>query len=120
MTCTRPVRLSEEMIVPCGRCVNCRIAHSREWATRIIHEASMYDDTGFVTLTYDDEHLPEDGGLRKKDFQDFLKLLRYHLGDVKIKYYMCGEYGEKNHRPHYHAIMFGVGYNHRKLVADVS
>lgn len=87
----------------------------------------------FLTLTYDEEHIPKDFSLHKKDVQGFFKRLRSYLAykdDRVIKYYCCGEYGEhkdptrpdKNHgRPHYHLIIFGVDPyddNDRKLVIE--
>ena len=62
----------------------------------------------FVTLTYDDAHIPVDHQLSKRDAQLFIKRLRYYLGKRKIRYYLCGEYGERFGRPHYHAILFNV------------
>ena len=62
----------------------------------------------FVTLTYDESHIPENRQLDKRDAQLFLKRLRYHLGGRRIRYYLCGEYGERFGRPHYHAILFNV------------
>lgn len=60
-------------------------------------------------MTYDDEHLPQDYGLHPEDLQKFWKRLRKTFdGDRRIKYYACGEYGDKYGRPHYHAIVFGV------------
>lgn len=67
------------------------------------HPASV-----FVTLTYDDAHVPKDGCLRKKDLQDFIKRLRWEVSPRKIRYYGVGEYGEGNGRPHYHCIVFGM------------
>lgn len=98
--------LREYVQVPCGRCIGCRLEHSRQWAIRIMHETMMHVDNCFLTLTYDDDHLPGDGSLKKKHFQDFMKRLRKHLG-FKVRYYHCGEYGEQNGRPHYHAVLFG-------------
>lgn len=95
--------------VPCGQCVGCRLERSRQWATRIMHETKMHDDSAFVTLTYSDEHLPKDLSLRKSDFQKFIKRLR-HTVDNKVSYFHCGEYGETNGRPHYHAILFGIRF----------
>lgn len=82
---------------------------SREWATRCVHEASLHEDNCFITLTYNDENCPLDGGLVKSDFQKFMKRLRKNTGK-KIRYYYCGEYGDKNNRPHYHAILFGYNF----------
>lgn len=91
--------------LPCGRCTGCRLERSRQWAIRIMHESMLYDDNCFLTLTYDDDNLPSDGGLRKKHFQDFMKRLRKkHSG---VRYYHSGEYGDTTNRPHYHSCMFG-------------
>lgn len=59
----------EKMDVACGQCLGCRLDHSCMWAMRIVHESSMWDADGgnsFVTLTYDNEHVPEDWSLKKK------------------------------------------------------
>jgi hypothetical protein len=77
-----------------------------------MHHSQLHDQNMFVTLTYDEEHLPLDQGLNHEHFQKFMKRLRkyawrYHDGK-KISYYMCGEYGDKFGRPHYHAIIFGL------------
>lgn len=92
-------------LVPCGKCVGCRLRRSREWAVRIMHERRYHDEACFLTLTYDDLHLPFDGGLCKKDLQDFWKRLRSKVG--KVRYFACGEYGSQLSRPHYHAALFG-------------
>ena len=64
-------RYDEEMItLPCGQCIGCRLEYSRQWAIRCMHEASMYDDNCFITLTYDNDHLPSDGSLHKSHFQN--------------------------------------------------
>lgn len=60
----------------------------------------------FVTLTYNQHNLPVDGQLQKSDFQAFIRSLRKRT-QAKIRYYYCGEYGEKFSRPHFHAILFG-------------
>ena len=90
--------------MPCCKCMACRIARTSEWTTRIMHE--LIGKIGcFITLTYDDEHLPENGTLVKEHFQKFMKRLRRFIEPTKIKYYGCGEYGENTNRPHYHAII---------------
>jgi len=112
MQCIRPFRLeSYEITVPCGKCVACKIARSREWATRAVHEMGYHQKSVFATYTYDEDHLPADGQLKKDEFRGMMKRLRKQKEKdrVRIKYYVCGEYGEQNKRPHYHAIMFGVG-----------
>ena len=69
--------------VPCGHCVACRIARSREWAVRLLHESEFWDDFCFVTLTYDDEHLVSPS-LVPRDLTLFFKRLRKDLGERKI------------------------------------
>jgi len=100
--------------VPCGRCIGCRIDYSRQWAVRCMHEASLHDQNCFITLTYDNEHLPVDHSISKKEIQRFWKRLRKYTGK-KIRYFCCGEYGEQNNRPHYHAILFGFDFNDKTL-----
>lgn len=74
---------------------------------RCLHEAQLHEDNMFLTLTYDDEHLPYGGTLVKKDFQDFMKRYRKRLGGAPLQYFHCGEYGDEKRRPHYHALLFG-------------
>jgi hypothetical protein len=112
--------------LPCGQCVSCRLEKSRVWAMRMTHEAAYWEEfhneySWFVTLTYDDNHLPYCGTLCKDDIQNFFKRLRWHFGAEKLRYYVVGEYGATcpHHeiencpqcgslqRPHYHAIIFG-------------
>jgi len=99
-----------EVTIPCGSCIGCRFERSRQWALRCVHEASLHDEKCFLTLTYDPEHLPKNNSLNKRHFQLFMKRLRKHYADKKIGYYMCGEYGEQNTRPHYHACIFGMEF----------
>lgn len=105
--------------VPCGQCSGCRLARSREWAIRCAHEASLHQENIFITLTYDDLHLPEDRSLNYRHFQLFMKrLLVYadrHLNRNKVRFYMCGEYGEQFGRPHYHACVFNLDLPDKKL-----
>lgn len=93
-------------VVPCGKCLECQQMYSLEWAHRICDEASLHSSNCFVTLTYNDEHLPADG-VNKRDLQLFIKSLRDLLDPVRIRYFACGEYGSINSRPHYHLIIFG-------------
>lgn len=111
MKCTRPFKKVIDDVVrelPCGQCMACRLNHARMWSIRISHEASCHTHNVFLTLTYDDEHLPPDGSVHKRDFQLFLKRLRKELKSDKIRYFGCGEYGDKFGRPHYHLIIFGI------------
>lgn len=98
------------LTLPCGRCRGCRLERSRQWAVRCMHEASLYEHNSFITLTYDDAHLPADLSLNHKHFQLFMKRLRKRFGS-NIRYYMCGEYGSQLLRPHYHAILFNHSFN---------
>jgi hypothetical protein len=98
--------------VPCGQCIGCRLEYSRQWAVRCMHEAQLHDQNCFITLTYDNEHLPEDGSLKKEHFQKFMKRLRKKYG--KVRFYHCGEYGENTNRPHYHACLFGFSFPDQK------
>lgn len=97
---------SGDLEIPCGRCMDCRLEYSRQWAIRCTHEAKLHPENCFITLTYDDEHLPENGSLVKKHLQDFYKRFRFQVAPKKIRHYSCGEYGDKNFRPHYHAVIF--------------
>lgn len=98
--------------VPCGKCIGCRLERSRQWAVRIVHEASLHTHSCFVTLTYDDDHCPS--GLVYRDFRLFMRRLRKFCPGVR--FFMCGEYGERFSRPHFHAVLFGCGFPDRALV----
>lgn len=106
--------------IPCGKCVGCRMEYSRQWANRCMLELEYHSSAYFVTLTYDDYHVPrsyypdEDTGeaqlsltLQPKDVTDFLKRLRKNTGQ-QFRYFYCGEYGPSTWRPHYHLIIFGL------------
>jgi len=103
-----------EIELPCGRCIGCRLERSRQWAIRCMHEGSMYDENCFLTLTYDDDHLPHDYSLNYRHFQLFMKRLRVKYPGRKIRFFMCGEYGDSTSRPHYHAILFNFNFADRK------
>lgn len=97
--------------VACGKCMDCRLSYSREWAIRCVHEASLYGDSNvFVTLTYNDENLPSDHGLHYRDFQLFMHKLR-KSAPGRGRFVMCGEYGEQFGRPHFHAILFNCRFD---------
>lgn len=104
---------SNLLALPCGQCIGCRLERSRQWAIRCVHEAQMHKKNCFITLTYNDEHLPYANTLVKRDFQLFMKRLRKAYG-AGIRYYMCGEYGDKFARPHYHAILFNMDFPDRQ------
>lgn len=89
--------------------MDCRLEHSRQWAVRIMHEAQLHEHNWFITLTYRDA--PRE--LIKWHLQDFWKRLR-HYQKEQLRYFACGEYGDKTGRPHYHAALFN--YNFTDLV----
>lgn len=125
--------------IACGKCLECRLAYTKQWAQRLVCEASLYEDNWFVTLTYNDDNLincieytvnPWTDALdyvpilHPKDFtawkKKFLELIRYKTGHTGIRFYNCGEYGSKNHRPHFHAILFNCPLPDVKLVKTVN
>lgn len=93
--------------LPCGRCIGCRLKYSRTWAARIMQEAQLHEENTFITLTYNDSNIPKHGFLEKQDFVKFMKRFRKHYKSKKIRYFMCGEYGDQLMRPHFHACIFG-------------
>lgn len=108
--------------LPCGQCGECRMQYARDWANRCLLEMQDHDQTWFLTLTYDDDHLPKTytadkatgealspaATLVPRDLQLFLKRLRFfQVGDT-IRFFAAGEYGEHTFRPHYHLIIFGL------------
>lgn len=97
----------EQMKVPCRKCLGCRLDRARDWSLRIQHESSMHQVSSFVTLTYDDEHLPRDLSLNKRHVQLFMKSLRKSLDFPELKYFAAGEYGSTLGRPHYHLCIMG-------------
>lgn len=102
-------KIRRHLKLPCGQCVGCRLERSRQWAVRCVHEASLHKANAFVTLTYDDEHLPAHGSLVYRDYQLFMKRLRKRIGKP-VRFFMCGEYGDKLSRPHFHACLFGAEF----------
>lgn len=90
------------------------------WAHRCSHEASQWEHNTFVTLTFDDEHVPQDGALNTRELQLFVKRVRKHArsrtnnldcdASRRVRLFGCGEYGTQGGRPHYHAILFNCGF----------
>lgn len=125
MTFVRPKNYNsqvQELQIPCGKCIGCALDKSSDWACRCWCEMQQWENNCFITLTYNNENLPEGGYLVKKDLQDFMKRLRYyHKGiqewtnpqtgkkEYPIRFLACGEYGpgeNSTHRPHYHILIF--------------
>ncbi|AXL14557.1 replication initiator protein [Microviridae sp.] len=111
--------LKDELKLPCGQCIGCRIDHSRSWAIRAIHEAKQYKENTFITLTFNNESLYQRKNpysLDKKEIQNFIKRLRQSINYKKISYIATGEYGERLGRPHYHLIIFNHQFNNLKKI----
>uniref|UniRef100_A0AAU8B1L6 Replication initiator protein n=1 Tax=Dulem virus 128 TaxID=3145605 RepID=A0AAU8B1L6_9VIRU len=119
--------------IPCGHCIGCRLDRSRLWADRCMLELMYHERACFITLTYDDFHIPRrfygssaDGTakpcftLLKRDFQLFIKRLRKANPSLSIRYFACGEYGPSTFRPHYHAILFGIDFDDREELPRAS
>lgn len=127
--CLTPINLKKETFtqklkdtyhmqqVPCGRCLECLKLRVNSWFVRLMVEFKSSSSAIFLTLTYDDDHLPySDNGLMCLQYQDtqlFWKTIRNNrrktpLEGKKFRYFLVGEYGSKTHRPHYHAIVFDV------------
>lgn len=91
----------------CGQCLPCRLNRRRIWTHRIMLEACVHEHSSFLTLTYNDDHLPDAGTLVPKHLQDWLKRFRKNIGPCR--FFAVGEYGDETWRPHYHVAMFGHG-----------
>lgn len=104
--------------VACSRCIGCRLERSRQWAIRCVYEAQLHEANSFITLTYRDDQLIHGGNaygtLYPRHLELFWKRLRKWY-DKPIRYFACGEYGDKSHRPHYHACVFGLDFPDQKL-----
>lgn len=106
--------------LPCGQCVGCRLEKSRQWAMRCWHEASMYENNCFITLTFNEESMNKrtnPWSLDKREFQLFMKRLRKRFG-AGIRFYSCGEYGDKGKRPHYHACLFNFDFDDKEMHSE--
>lgn len=127
MRCISPLTFRKGSVintVPCGKCNFCLQNRRNDWTFRIEQEVKHSKSAFFLTLTYDEKHVPIINNnwatLRKKDFQDFMKRLRKKDEEIKskkqyatsgldsIKYYAVGEYGSTTLRPHYHAIIVNL------------
>lgn len=111
--------------IPCGHCESCRAKNSRDWAIRAHHESLLHTrivngqhiiNGCFITLTYNDPHLPVGNTLVKQHWVRFLKKLRNRTSGP-IRFLQCGEYGSNGtKRPHYHATLFGIDFHEDRYV----
>lgn len=122
------------MDVPCQKCIICLKNQQNSWVPRIYEEIKAQKKAVFVTLTYNPKKVPtvidqETGEmvktLRLSDVQLVLKRFRerwkrlHNLTTTPWKYFLCGEYGPKTLRPHYHLIFFGLSsYEIKSFRAD--
>lgn len=113
--------------VPCGQCVECRLKNARDWAVRLMHEKRMHDASDFLTLTYDNQHLPKmfdrceacstphfGQSVCKYELQLFMKRLRHVTGEG-LRFYGIGEYGDVGSRPHYHVLLLNYRFADRRF-----
>lgn len=119
---------TENLKIPCGKCLGCRSDRALAWASRSEQEASRWKHNIFLTLTYDDDHEPRGGHLAPEDLTRFLKRLRtdrernrhhHKQTQPKLRYLACGEYGERRGRPHYHAILYDCDFMDRTRRSSV-
>lgn len=90
--------------MPCNDCYYCKMRKKYEWTCRVIMERLFYKFGYFITLTYDNVHLPADNGVSYNDADYFLDRLRDYFKKVScgFSYYLMSEYGGRTQRPHYH------------------
>lgn len=130
MTCTSPIKAWRgpngpvfnprdryldvpDMLLPCNNCMACRVTRNGQWKTRLYHEGMMHELSSFITLTYNDDYLPDDYSVQIRAAQLFIKRLRKHIANEtgnKIRFFGCGEYGDFDLRPHYHELVFGYDF----------
>jgi len=120
-----PSKGAQNLSLPCGNCIGCKVARAQEWAARCMHELREHHSAIFATLTYSEKWLPPSGSLVPDDLMLFHKRLRKAMyeGEAwlsvnesgafagRLRYVACGEYGDVGGRPHYHSILFGLGCN---------
>lgn len=106
------------VVVPCGKCNYCLQSRREDWSFRLRQELKHSLSGYFITLTYDDGHLPTcdqvsgeyfpNGTLVKSHAIGFVKRLRAHCSAERLRFYLCGEYGTRTGRAHYHVLLFNL------------
>lgn len=120
-------------LVPCGKCLGCLNEKRNAWTFRLLEEKKQSKNCFFLTLTYNDKHIPKDGKVSVEELQLYFKRVRKsqtvfeksklkhwkmpiesltgisrYIPKSELRYFAVGEYGDKFGRPHYHAIVFNV------------
>lgn len=119
MSCAHPITIhnnGNSIKVPCGQCMNCRVSYQQSLlfsaSNELLYAYKAGYGASFCCFTYSDDYLPENGSLRKRDLQLFIKRLRSNISYKnpikKFKYIACGEYGDSFGRAHYHAVFIGL------------
>ena len=143
--CLSPISVTREIagrkdtqVVPCGKCVQCKINDQNEYVQRCLNAASDYGNVWFVTLTYNNDSVPvneegeliEDTGeivshltLNREDIKKWKKRVkiryeRQYGKRLNLKYIICGEYGPQTHRPHYHGMFFGLDSGAARMLEE--
>lgn len=101
------VKVKYSDIIPCGQCEACLKTRSKHLTNRIILDVQETNTIPYlITLTYNDENLPDPPQLSKKDAKDFITKVKKDY--PKTKYLLAGEYGSHNGRPHYHVLIWNI------------
>lgn len=107
-----------QIVIPCGKCIGCRLEKSRNWAMRCEKEAQLHDENYFLTLTYNEDNC--NMSLNREDITKFLKKIRQDLirknGKSDFKYFQCGEYGDLLQRPHHHICLFNYSIDDKVFI----
>ena len=127
--CLTPITINKNtadaMTVGCGHCVPCHLKYCNQWGFRFKIHSIENPIFYCVTLTYNNTSLPY---ITADNNKKYMTLVRAHattyfknlrnattkrwknlpIKKPKISYLICGEYGDKFKRPHYHAIIFNA------------
>lgn len=101
----------DAFLMKCGKCLSCKSGYAGSWATRLYLESLSYVQSCCITLTYNDDNLPEFGNINLDHVSNFIRVLRQWYNrkgcPIDIKYFAGAEYGSELGRPHYHVIVYG-------------
>lgn len=134
--CVKPITLkrrlgniTRDVQVPCGCCPECLKKKQSAYVCRCIEEAKKLGRVWFITLTYSQENCPkvksgstELLSLRREDVKKWKRevrrtyLKKYGVPFPKFSFLICGEYGSRTHRPHYHGFLCGLDLKHAQIL----